>query len=513
MFPKVKEEYNLQSKVFGHRFKQSQSVYEYALEFFIVVFSKKILDNNGEVIDDMFPLGIDRDSTISYTPNNNVGLKRFIFFNKSKQESRFEMDNFAYERHLEYMEDIIDIEVNNEYLNKKYIINAIQNLLYGFGAVIENRSWFAQSLLPICEHALTAEIMGVKSKRNKKIDELEMDKYKEKVDTQFETNRYNFMCRGGEVYYLHILKAINDYPEYKEKLEKGLRNLLGQFKEIEKVCQVIQTTWENRSEAIQKSIGNKSEIEKNSQEKVLVKNLGCIPDGFDSREKNTLLELINILNSEMHPFEKLEVLSQGIILQIITMTFNQARKTSSKNDGIIIYDINCYKGKSNDEMKKLAYKSYMDYEQDIRDALYDNLDGVDFKGKTEKEVIDDAINDSIKVYKKIGKKVGIIRPINEKYTRFTMSESILKFLVTSLVEPNSKMTLDRFLEKIYLHFNIVIGKEEYLKAVEDNIISDIEIFDKNKEDMQVMLKESGFLRELSDSTSIVENPYRRIEKI
>lgn len=509
MYPRVDNEYNLQSKVFGHRFKQSQSVYEYALEFLIVVFSKKFLNGKSEFIDEMFPLGVNRSTTISYAPNNNVGLKRFIFFDKSKQESRFEMDSFAYDKHLEYMKDIIKIEVNNDYLNEDYIINVIQNLLYGFGAVIENRSWFAQSLLPICEQALTAEIMGVKSKRNKKVTDVYDECYKNEVDTKFETNRYNFMCRGGEVYYLHILKAINDYPEYKEKLESALKNLLNQFNELEKICEVIQETWENESEAKQKSISKKYKLDKDT----LLKKLGCIPDGFDSREKNTLNELINILNSEMHPFEKLEVLSQGIILQIITMTHNQSRKAVCKNEGIIIYDINCYKGKSNDEMKKLAAKSYMDYEQDIRDALYNNLDDVDFNGKTEKDVIDDAINDSIKVYKKIGKKVGIIRPINEKYIRFTMSESILKFLVTSLVEPNSKMTLDRFLEKVYLHFNIVIGKDEYIKTIRDNIISDIEILDKNKEDMQIMLKESGFLRELSDSTSIVENPYRRIRII
>lgn len=108
----------------------------------------------------------------------------------------------------------------------------------------------------------------------------------------------------------------------------------------------------------------------------------------------------------------------------------------------------------------------------------------------------------------MGKRIGIIRPVNEKYTRFTINETILKFLVTSIVKPDTKMTLDRFLQKLYEHFSIIVAKEQYVHYYNKENITDVSFLDKNKNDMLILLKESGFLRELSDSTSIVENPYR-----
>lgn len=506
MFPynqELQNDYPLQSKIFGHRFKQSQSVYEYLLEFLLVLFSEKNLGydrENGIYKRELFPDIIDGRTPINYKPNNNVGLKRFIFFPNSKQESQFEIDKDAYNRHLADMKEKIEIDSYDSMITKEYSIQLLQNLLYGFSAVVENRSWFAQSFLPICKSAVTTEIMGVKTKRNKVYKEILSNnkKYYEYVDKIFETNRYNFMCRGGEVYYLHILRGIINYPKFKEKIESGFNKLINQFKELEKLCSEIQKNWVNSEE-----------IREDSFE--VRKTLGTIPDGFSLREEYTLAELSSLLHSDMHPFEKVQVLSNGIILQIIIMCYLQARNISGKDKGYLIFDVNCYKGNSDEEIKKIANSSYRDYEQDIFDALYCTVEGNIKDNKDEKETISDAINDSVKVYKKIGKQIGIIRPMNDKFIRFTLNEKVLKYLVLSLVKPDTKMTLDRFMNKLFEHYRIVIGPEEFSKFCKnDNKYNKLDIifFEKNKRDFQIMMKECGFLRELSDSTSIVENPYK-----
>ena len=159
--------------------------------------------------------------------------------------------------------------------------------------------------------------------------------------------------------------------------------------------------------------------------------------------------------------------------------------------------------------------NYQQYEQDLLDALYGNV--VNFrnkdksgKEKSEQDTIKEAIDDSIKVYKKLGKRIGVIRPINDKSIRFTLNEEILKYLVISLVKPNSKMTFDRFLDKLYLDYGIIIGNEQLSKIDKRYSNIDLSFLEINKKDLQVMLKDSGFLRELSDSTSIVENPYMEV---
>lgn len=217
----------------------------------------------------------------------------------------------------------------------------------------------------------------------------------------------------------------------------------------------------------------------------------------------------------MNAFEKLDILAYGMILQIIIMTYKQARLSSGKDEGYLIFDVNCYKGKSNEEVKKLATLNYNEYNQNILDPLYiyvETIRNKDKKGKekTAEETINDAIEDSIKVYKKLGKNIGIIRPLNEKSARFTLNENILKFMVLSLIKPNSKMTFDRFIEKLYYHFGIVIGKEKLIEIDKRYNDSNAGFLDLNKDALQSMLKECGFLRELSDSTSIVENPYKEV---
>jgi hypothetical protein len=496
--------YPLQSKVFGHRFTPNQSLYEYILEFLLVAISKKTVDENK--VEGLFPINPDvYTQQIKYFPEGMVGFKRFIFFNKSKLEGKFAMDAMAYELCVQYVKDRIEFDNNREFIDKDYVVSLFQNLLYGFNAVIQNRSWFAQSLLPICKEAIFPEMMGNKNERNTRYDNSFDEEFKKNVDTKFKKNRYNFMARGGEVYYLHVLKALNDYPDYANNLESGFNSLINQFNEFSVLSKFINSSWqEGNGEGFCKPEINMA--------------LGVIPDGFDNREEKTLIELKHILSSSMHPFEKIDILSYGIILQIITMSYQQARYASGQKVGCWIFDVNCNRGNSHSEVKKLAQNSYAKYEEDYLKALYQNLDGnikegKDGKTKSEQETINEAVDNSLKVYRKLGKRIGIIRPVNEKGIRFTLNEAVLKFLVASLVAPGTKMTLDRFLYKIHDHFRIVIGQEEYKKEIiEQNVenLSDISFLDKNKNDFHIMLKECGFLRELSDSTSIVENPYKAV---
>lgn len=200
MFPNNSDlisDYPLQSKVFGHRFTPNQSLYEYILEFLLVVVSKKSVGEKNE--EAHFPLNPEvYTHEIKYYPKGRVGLKRFIFFDKSKLEGKFAMDAMAYELCLEYIKDRIEIESSKEFIDKDYVIALFQNLLYGFNAVIQNRSWFAQSLLPICKEAIFPEMMGMKKDRNKKYDNSFDEEFVDNVDTKFEKYRYNFMARGGK---------------------------------------------------------------------------------------------------------------------------------------------------------------------------------------------------------------------------------------------------------------------------------------------------------------------------
>ena len=72
------------------------------------------------------------------------------------------------------------------------------------------------------------------------------------------------------------------------------------------------------------------------------------------------------------------------------------------------------------------------------------------------------------------------------------------------------MTLDMFLAKLYEKYRIIIGPTEYRRIENRGNVMLANSFQKNLDSFQDFLKATGFLRELSDATSIVENPYDEV---
>ena len=71
-----------------------------------------------------------------------------------------------------------------------------------------------------------------------------------------------------------------------------------------------------------------------------------------------------------------------------------------------------------------------------------------------------------------------------------------------------------FLEKIYEHFNIIVGANEFAKSNAytpelENSLS--KSFEENAAAFEKLLNSTGYLIELSDATSVVRNPYKKIE--
>ena len=63
------------------------------------------------------------------------------------------------------------------------------------------------------------------------------------------------------------------------------------------------------------------------------------------------------------------------------------------------------------------------------------------------------------------------------------------------------------------HYNIIIGPEEYRKYIDSASKLEASLtnsFAENQDAFQAFLKATGFLRELSDATSIVVNPYSNV---
>jgi len=497
---------NLAIQTFGKRIHVDQTLYEFLLEFLLIVCSDK---NWGDKPSFGFPKVVDEKEEVKRLRYNilpRMGLKRFVFFDRSKLENRFEVDKKAYEYLIKELKKHIQVQ-NVQDITADDVIEILQDLLYGFKAVIGNRAWFVQSLLPICPELIFCESMGKKQKRANR--DFNLDGDIEYIDYDFEFNEHNFMARGGEVYYLHILQGLAQHEnksDLQEELKEGLKNLICSYPPFSEISNFIQNIWEDSTKM--------KDIKDPKKEKYCE----WIRNGYKRRAKLACVELRNFLLSNMHPLQAMDILAYGIILHILRMMHEQAVIHFDKEaNPAWIMDVFRQGG----NIRKLSIDSYRQCEEDMIKALHIFLENKEAiferlnKEETDLQLLREGYKDGHKLFRRLGKSIRLVIPIKGPNMRFTFSDNLVKFLVLSLIPPGEKLTFHTFTEKLYEHYRIIIGPNEYFlhfrnKSNEDNRIQDISCFDLNLTAFQELLKKCGFLRDLSDATSIVENPYGRI---
>ena len=171
------------------------------------------------------------------------------------------------------------------------------------------------------------------------------------------------------------------------------------------------------------------------------------------------------------------------------------------------------KGSTTDTVKKIAADNYRNIEDGFMTALNKSAREIGIADSEYMTKLNKAKKSSLDLFRTKGKELQCIIPTNGQFERFSLSEDVIRFLVLSLVPPKKKMTLNMFLEKLYRHYGIVIGPEEYRKSIDNGSKLEASLsnsFTENVNAFQAFLKATGFLRELSDATSIVVNPYNNV---
>ena len=486
----------LLAEIYGNRFKVDQTLYEYLIEFLLVFCSSKCVADGS---DGKFRFhDLDSKGELEYTVEPRMGLKRFIFFDKEKKSENIKIDEKAYM----CMRDIL-IKKFEDTGEEDVVrcIEGLQDLFHGYAVVIKKRSWCAQVMLPICPEVVFCEAMPDAKERRKLPEEIlddtetEIEKRK-KVDTGFVFNKRNFLARGGEIYYLHILQGMQKDLRKKQKLERLLSYLLCvQGKKVSTAASFIQESWE-------KDMGFSEKLTENFR-------LSCIPENaYLDIAGFTVEEMITFLSCDMQQIKKIELMAKGVMLQIMRMLFRRTVDYVGDKEAAWIVDMG---GTSANIIRKIASKGFRKIEEDFATALnkisYEWDSTIEEQTRVDK--VREARRNSLDIFRAKGKELQCIIPVSGSYERFTLSEDCVRFLVLALIKPREKMTYDMFLHKLYENYRIIIGPMEDQKVCKD--ISLTSSFIENSNAFQSFLKATGFLRELSDATSIVENPYEIVK--
>lgn len=482
----------ISSMLFGNRFKSDQTLYEYLIEFLLVFTSAKKADlAQGK----MRFHDITVEEKLSYWVEPRMALRRFVFYDKARKKGTIKADEQAYQQMIAILKSKMEGMSDDD---KNEYIESIQDLFHGYAVVIKKRFWGAQALLPICPEFMMCGCDPSEKKRKASVD---WDNDSITVDTKFSFDKRNFLARGGEVYYLHILQGLEGQEEKKVILENLLYDLAGvQCEKISKIASFVQDSWEEE-------MG----FEKSNLCQQL--KLSFIPaNAYKECENYSINELINFLSCKMHPINRMEILAKGIMFQIMRMMTCRVANYLGIEKRKWIIDMN---GVSKDTVKKIAADSYSNIEADFMTALNKSARELNASDDELMTVVQRGKQDSLDIFRAKGKEMQCIIPNKGAFERFSLPEDIIRFLVLSLIAPEEKMTLNMFLDKLYIHYGIVIGPNEYRKSLDGDKSLDTSLassFTENEAAFQNFLKETGFLKELSDATSIVVNPYANILK-
>lgn len=495
-------EKNPQIQIYGQRLFKDQTLYEYLLEFLVVFISKKG-DSQYSDADEGFSFYVPTNGNkLAYFPAPKIGLKRFVFFNHSDQEKRFAIDKFALNEHRNHLETLIDIN-GNKNLPKQLVLEVLQDLLYGFNAVTGKRSWFAQSLLPLAPEMIFCEAIGSKSIRASlsNFEEDDDEKMWTKTDKKFNFDQHAFMARGGEVYYLHVAQALqNATPECKQSITLGIKEMINGIEQLSQISKFIQNQWEE-------IVDNSKENDLNFH--YIKKTAEFIPSTYAKRGDFTVEEINNLIRCELDPFEKIKLFSSLIAMQIIRLMTLQATETIKGEDSQE-WLIDLTKD-SKSPIRKIAVNSYRDLEENVFRAIHHaDLESYLMKNPkmTATKALDAAAKDTNLLVRRLAKSIGLVIPVKGPNMRFSLDEDLVKVLVLTMIAPGERLLFSTFLKKCYEHFKIIIGSKEAAQHFHEREMTHLVDFDENEAAFQQLLKDCGFLRNLSDATSIVENPFK-----
>lgn len=516
------EDSNAAIQVFGRRFHKDQTPVEYLAEFLLVFASPK-----GEVrshecsfpIYDSVPT-----STLSYHPPYRLSLKLFAFLGASKLETRHPVHILSFKKGIAEIERRIN---PGSTISRDDAVRLVQGLFSGFVGVAGDRTWTAHTFLPASGSLLAREVLwkhGGSSGALKRPD-LEWDQAWS--GNYFNTTAHSFMARGGEVLYLQLTSLFNshlDHPvaalldgdegETYEHLNttSGLRALRDslQAKLADLLRQGDQAIGP-LGEFVARAFKSADVDGEDSNPKVA--DLGWVLTETAAEACLFAWEAENICKAQHSGLQKISLLKDLCVLQVMrSLCFQSARVTGARKipgfAGGYAWVACPPSEMKDDNTKKLAINAY----DAVESLLYKSLRSCDLqppKSKEKEQWLDDGDDNVLRLFRKIGKQIGIIVPRKGTGMRITLPSHIVRLLVAALIPPGKRMRLDLFYERIFSHFGIAINQDFVgvaLAAYE--MQHGATGFGIGSSWFEEELRRGGYLIPLSDAVALVINPYK-----
>lgn len=537
--PQSSEDFNPAIRLFGRRFSEDQQTMDMLAEFLLVCASDK------KIYSDKFSAAFPDEATfrdwrtksagLSYFPKARLNLKLFAFLESSRLDTRHRSHRKHAERLWKDLSDGLDLDSEAE---KNAFLKTLSALFLGFWGNGANRTWCTQTFLPFSRELLCGEEIWNATKA-RSIDPADWDEVLDKFSILFDSSKHRFLARSGESLYLQICNALT---QTKDEVAKGILSRSGiSLSKIEAnpalllndlaraLVSFFDATPKGLSDII-RFIDTSTDVDTqqasdypNGDSRSVL--CGWVPQRSWTEGYLFAVELNRILSANIGVVDKLELLEVECTLQVLrtlaSQTYRETLTSGGSPDGADYRILLCDTGSKKRKLKSFSEQSLSEICREIqqvvrRPDLQEKVkDHFKSEPNSEKKVhlaYADADKYGYKLYRKLGKSIGLIVPPRGGAMKFTLNEKILRCLVLSLV-PGRRMTIETFKAQVRAHHGFVFSIRDLADSRNWSGRID-ELVNEESGDawLERMLEASGMLVRLSDACSLVRNPFAPEER-
>ncbi|MEW6378863.1 MAG: hypothetical protein AB1611_04570 [bacterium] len=525
-------------QLFGRRFFVDQTVPELLVEFLLVASSAKKIGNTLLLSKQVFPyLDLLRawpDKVhLDYTAKACLNLKLFAFLGASKLETRHQ----SHREHYHKLRDLLSSQerlVVSSTAERTEVLRTLENLFLGFQGVGSERTWCAQSFLPLIRELIGGESIW----RETRAKDANVQGWGDALDF-FSHNQQLFLARGGELLYLQICNALRQEESLIEmwntKADLGLSK---QERTPECLHKALEDGISGVLNACPKTLGKlatfidsgvdpetSKHTDKDENGNPRFTRCGWCP--AESWQEGLLfaVELLRLCDAAVDPIERLELLEIACAMQVLRSLCAQSARyvdwpqAQGEKAGPLafVWAVSDPEGRDS-VLKQISRRSVSAIQRMIYDAIrHPDIRAVVAQQEREDRACGQKWVDpykeadgryGYKLFLTLAKRIGLVVPKRGTGARFVLNDRLLRFLVMSVIRPGERVTYETFKKLVFTHYGIALDSEKIGQACEWHGATRLTMLDGNLDAWVVeMLNASGVLIRLSDSCSLVTNPF------
>jgi hypothetical protein len=532
---KGEEDFNPAIQLFGRRFFGDQTVAELLLELFLVATSKKVIGKDPVrddlLLPDLQQLGAwPQGAPLRYAPKARLNLKLFAFLGASKLDTR-------HDTHRQHYRDLIkSLTAPNRLapsttMDANEVLKTLEHLFLGFQSVGGQRTWCAQAFLPLSRNLIAAETLWNETQARRG-NVQNWDDVTESFLRYFSFNKHRFLARGGELLYLQLCNALRQESDVvgawlrdaeigcssEESDPKLLHGVLGNA--LGNVFDACHGTIDKLAEFIDSGVdvATAERTDCDDAGNPRLASCGWCPE--ESWREGTLfaIELLRLCQASIDPIERLELLEIACALQLLRSLCAQSARYAvrSSSGSVVVGPLNYVWVVSDPEGRHIATKQIsrrnintiqrMIYDAVRHPSIKSNYPGLDYKEADNRY--------GHKLFLTVAKRIGLIVPKRGSGARLVLNDKLLRCVVLATIRPGERITYDSFKKLLFAHYGFAIDDGTIGRSCAWSGTAQLTTLGGNADGWLIeMLDASGMLIRLSDSFSLVRNPFDGGDKL